>query len=124
MPENASEQDNHPVKPEQGDSSTNTSGLKGLFDHLTKGSQPAQISDEDLKKYTGKSKEEIMEWSKNRPGVAGNQAAGKLGMGPSMGIGGYETAHGVGGWGPSADEEPKFPPTAGKEVDMTSVDKE
>lgn len=61
-------------------------------------------------KYTGKTMAEIKAWSKDRPGVAGNQAAGKLSMGPASGFGGYETSKGYGGWGPSAEAELKFPP--------------
>ncbi len=47
-----------------------------------------QISDEDMVKYTGMTRAELHTWSKDRPGVAGNQPAGKLAMGPATGLGG------------------------------------
>jgi len=69
------------------------------------------ISDEDLIKYTGKTRAEIIEWGKTAPGVAGNQAAGKISMGPASGLGGFEAAQGYGGWGFDAEQKMKFPPT-------------
>lgn len=36
------------------------------------------ISDEELKKYTGKDREELREWAKNRGGVGGGQPAGAV----------------------------------------------
>ncbi|KAF5517599.1 hypothetical protein CGCA056_v010905 [Colletotrichum aenigma] len=68
------------------------------------------ISDEDLLKYTGKTREEINAWAKDRPGVAGNQAAGTLAAGPATGFGGMATSDGFGGWGTDAGSEPKYPP--------------
>ncbi|PFH56703.1 hypothetical protein XA68_16118 [Ophiocordyceps unilateralis] len=64
------------------------------------------ISDEDIKKYTGKTRDELMTWAENQPGVGKNQLAGKLALGP---------ASGLGGWGPDAeptgaDRGMKFPP--------------
>jgi hypothetical protein len=69
-----------------------------------------QISDADLAKYTGKTRAELKEWAKDRPGVGGNQPAGKLAMGPAVGLGGVATGEGYGGWGPSAEAPLKFPP--------------
>lgn len=68
------------------------------------------ISDEDMRKYTGMTRAELREWSQDRPGVAGNQPAGKLAMGPVSGLGGLATAEGYGGWGPGAGGKLKFPP--------------
>ncbi|KAL2129236.1 hypothetical protein VTI74DRAFT_8019 [Chaetomium olivicolor] len=82
--------------------------LGATFDAKT--GRNVQISDADLMKYTGMTREQLKEWSKDRPGVAGNQLAGKLAMGPTSGFGGYETSEGFGGWGPSAEGEQKFPP--------------
>jgi len=75
-----------------------------------------QISDADLLKYTGKTKDELQAWAKDRPGVAGNQPAGKLAMGPATGLGGMSAGEGYGGWGPSAEAKQKFPPKAQQEV--------
>ncbi|KAJ4391101.1 hypothetical protein N0V93_004716 [Gnomoniopsis smithogilvyi] len=68
------------------------------------------ISDEDLKKYTGKTKEELNEWSKDRPHVGGNRNAGSITAGPASGFGGMGAAGGLGGWGPGAKGDLKFPP--------------
>ncbi|KAK0734600.1 hypothetical protein B0T26DRAFT_634073 [Lasiosphaeria miniovina] len=81
-------------------------------------SKTGEISEEDVLKYTGKSKSQIMEWAKNEPGVAGNRAAGTLTMGETTGFGGLATAEGYGGWGPNSNAPLKFPPKqpAGKKV--------
>ncbi|KAK0645384.1 hypothetical protein B0T16DRAFT_411101 [Cercophora newfieldiana] len=73
-------------------------------------SKRREISPEDVLKYTGKTKEEINEWAKNAPGVAGNQPAGKLNMGAATGLGGMSAAEGYGGWGPNSNAPLKFPP--------------
>ncbi|KXX78614.1 hypothetical protein MMYC01_204487 [Madurella mycetomatis] len=70
-----------------------------------------EISEADVVKYTGKTKRQIDEWAKTRPGVAGNQAAGKLDMGPTTGLGGSVAGEGYGGWGPNANAPTKFPLT-------------
>ncbi len=36
------------------------------------------VSDEDVKKYTGKDRDELNEWARDRPGVGGNQGAGRV----------------------------------------------
>ena len=74
-----------------------------------------EISDEDLQKYLGKSKGEIMAWAENEPGVGKNQSAGKLSMGGASGLGGVAAADGYGGWGSSLgakdkDGGLKYPP--------------
>jgi hypothetical protein len=73
-------------------------------------SKRGEISAEDVLKYTGKTKEQINEWAKNEPGVAGNQAAGTLAMGGTTGLGGMSAAEGFGGWGPNSNAPLKFPP--------------
>jgi hypothetical protein len=95
--------------------------------HDAKTGRDVQIDEKELKKYTGMSKAQLDQWSKDRPGVGGNQAAGKLTVGPATGLGGYEVANGYGGWGPSAaDDQLKYPPqkTAEhrKEVDGENTD--
>lgn len=69
-----------------------------------------KITDEDLKKYTGMTKAELGEWSKDRPGVGGNKCAGDITNGPASGLGGSAAAGGFGGWGPGARGDLKFPP--------------
>ena len=76
----------------------------------SKASRSGDISDEDMLKYTGKTKSEVNDWAKSTPGVAGNQAAGKLAMGPTTGLGGAAVADGYGGWGPDSNAQPKYPP--------------
>ncbi|UNI15876.1 hypothetical protein JDV02_002363 [Purpureocillium takamizusanense] len=73
------------------------------------------LSDEDLQKYTGKTRAEFDAWKETTPGVGKNQLAGKLAVGPASGLGGAATAGGLGGWGPDAepndkDRGMKFPP--------------
>lgn len=58
-----------------------------------------RISDADLKKYTGKTREELNEWAKNRSGVAGNQGGGDMATGKATGSRGYQSSKGYGGWG-------------------------
>ncbi|ETI19590.1 hypothetical protein G647_09424 [Cladophialophora carrionii CBS 160.54] len=36
-------------------------------------------SDEDVMEYTGKGRDELNDWARDRPGVGGNQAAGRVG---------------------------------------------
>lgn len=83
-----------------------------------------QISDEDMKKYTGKTRDELNEWAKTAPDVAGNQMAGKIDNGPATGLGGAAAAGGYGGWGFEAGARAKYPPTQpkndGKAVDEDS----
>ncbi|KAH7368353.1 hypothetical protein B0T11DRAFT_296022 [Plectosphaerella cucumerina] len=73
-------------------------------------SKRGEISEEDLKKYTGMNKAELSDWSKDRPGVGKNQPAGKLDMGPGSGFAGMAAADGFGGWGQGANPKMKFPP--------------
>lgn len=77
------------------------------------------MSDEDLKKYTGMTKDELGEWSKDRPGVGPHKNAGDITTGPVSGFGGVAAAGGYGGWGPDARGDLKFPPQKqqGKTVD-------
>ncbi|KAK4209754.1 hypothetical protein QBC37DRAFT_351297 [Rhypophila decipiens] len=83
--------------------------------HDAKTGRNKTISDEELLKYTGKTKEQIVDWGKNAPGVAGNQLAGKLAMGGTTGLGGMAAGEGFGGWGTNAGREPKVGPD-GKEL--------
>lgn len=68
------------------------------------------ISDEELKKYTGKSREELSDWSKDRAHVGGNRNAGSITVGPASGWGGMSAAGGFGGWGFGAKGDLKYPP--------------
>jgi len=68
------------------------------------------ISDEDVKKYTGKTKEELAEWARVTPYVGGNRPAGTLAMGDVAALGGIEVGVGYGGWGPGVPGKLKFPP--------------
>ena len=58
---------------------------KGLYARFTDArmGRDKVISDEDLKKYTGKTRSELDEWSKTAPDVAGNRVSGTVtGQGP------------------------------------------
>ncbi|KAK2752020.1 hypothetical protein CKAH01_06306 [Colletotrichum kahawae] len=50
---------------------------KSLYQRMV-GSRAGEISEEDMRKYTGKSKEELKEWAKDRPDVGKNQAARRI----------------------------------------------
>lgn len=96
--------------------SANGTEKKSLYRryHDSKTGRDKSISDEDMLKYTGKTKAQVNEWAKTAPGVAGNQAAGKLDMGPTSGLGGVATADGYGGWGFDSNAPPKYPPNPPK----------
>ncbi|EHK27013.1 uncharacterized protein TRIVIDRAFT_215039 [Trichoderma virens Gv29-8] len=66
-------------------------------------------SDEDILKYTGKTRDELNAWAENQPGVGKNQAAGKLTVGASSGFAGAAAAGGLGGWGTEGTRKMKFP---------------
>lgn len=86
-------------------------------------SKRGEISEEDLKKYTGMNKAELADWAEHRPGVGKNQPAGKLDAGPGSGFAGAAAGDGFGGWGPGADPNMKFPPVkpqCGKEKALES----
>jgi hypothetical protein len=68
--------------------------------HKLETSGVEQISDEDLLRYTGKTRAELHEWARDRPGIAGDQAAGDSRMRKqATGLRGYQSAKGYGGWG-------------------------
>ena len=95
-----------------------------MFDKLKSkiGGGNKEISDEDLKKYTGMNKEQLGEWSQDRPNVAGNQLAGKINMGTSGGQG-IPNQFSYTGRGDTAASEMKFPPEqkkVQKDVDADS----
>ncbi|KAM0332283.1 hypothetical protein ACHAQA_002559 [Verticillium albo-atrum] len=69
-----------------------------------------EISEADVAKYTGMNKSQLSDWAQDRPGVGGNQAAGKISAGPASGVGGINAGEGFGGWGTDARGDLKFPP--------------
>ncbi|TWU72174.1 hypothetical protein ED733_000585 [Metarhizium rileyi] len=88
---------------------------KSLYQKYQDKKGPRPISDEDILRYTGKSRDELNSWADGQPGVGRNQLAGKLAMGNASGLGGVATAAGFGGWGPGAESQGpnrgmKFPP--------------
>ncbi|RCI12627.1 hypothetical protein L249_0739 [Ophiocordyceps polyrhachis-furcata BCC 54312] len=79
--------------------------------------QEQNITDDDIKKYTGKTRAELNAWADSQPGIGKNQLAGKMAMGPASGVG---AGMGCGGWGPGAepsgaDRGMKFPPKSATE---------
>lgn len=71
-----------PSSPQDSSSSTSPPAAKkpGWYARY-ESKKRGEISDEDLQKYLGKSKGEIMAWAENEPGVGKNQSAGKLSRG-------------------------------------------
>ncbi|KAF4966257.1 hypothetical protein FSARC_6056 [Fusarium sarcochroum] len=105
---------------------------KSLYRRFKDSKQSKPLSDEDILKYTGKTRDELNTWAETQPGVAGNQLAGRAAMGPTTGLGGMAMADGYGGWGPSAEPNDenrgmKFPPSKEvppvKEVEAAEVEK-
>lgn len=67
--------------PEQPEHKKSWLGQKyASFQSAKRGSGP---SDEDVLKYTGKDRDELNEWARDRPGVGGNQEPGQVGAGAS-----------------------------------------
>lgn len=56
---------------------------KPLYEHYIapRRASSGPIAGDELKKYTGMTMAEIMEWAKKRPGMMGNQPAGMLAVG-------------------------------------------
>ncbi|KAH7244184.1 pyridoxal phosphate-dependent transferase [Fusarium redolens] len=100
---------------------------KTLYERFQAGKKSVPLSDEDILKYTGKTRDELSTWADTQPGVGKNQLAGSVTAGPISGLGGVAMADGLGGWGPSAHPNDKnrgmkFPPTRGNEAkDTTEV---
>ncbi|KAM4066226.1 hypothetical protein HRG_000361 [Hirsutella rhossiliensis] len=88
---------------------------KSLYQRFQDKKRGPPLSDEDIKKYTGKSRDELNAWAEDQPGVGKNQLAGKLAVGGASGLAGAAAGAGFGGWGPDAepsgaDRGMKFPP--------------
>ncbi|EON95817.1 hypothetical protein UCRPA7_8690 [Phaeoacremonium minimum UCRPA7] len=97
---------------EEGANNTGEQPKKSLYRRYedAKSGRNNEISDEDMKKYTGKTRDELNTWAKTAPDVAGNQVAGKIDTGPASGLGGAAAAGGYGGWGYEAGARAKYPP--------------
>ncbi|KAI5457006.1 hypothetical protein BGZ63DRAFT_395236 [Mariannaea sp. PMI_226] len=103
------------------DSSTDKTPKKSLRERMRDQKRSKPLSDEDILRATGKSRDELQKWASQTPGVGSNQLAGKLAMGGASGLGGAAAAHGLGGWGPSAEPNDKnrgmkFPPKKEEDV--------
>lgn len=97
---------------------------KSLYQRYQEQKRGPGLSDEDIKKYTGMSRDELGGWADAQPGVGRNQLAGRA-AGPASGLGGVAAADGLGGWGPSTEPNDgkrgmKFPPEKPKtkEIDQ------
>lgn len=90
--------------------STEEGGKKSTYQKYQEKKRGPGPSDEDILKYTGKSRDELNTWAADRPNVAGNQVAGKIDMGAASGLGGAAAAGGYGGWGTEAGKGAKYPP--------------
>ncbi|PQK14271.1 hypothetical protein BB8028_0004g12010 [Beauveria bassiana] len=91
------------------------SDKKSLYQRYQDSKRGEPISDADLLKYAGKTRDEFDSWKDTQPGVGRNQLAGTLAMGNAAGLAGVATAGGYGGWGPGAapngpNRGMKFPP--------------
>ncbi|KAM0276113.1 hypothetical protein ACHAQH_007087 [Verticillium albo-atrum] len=90
------------------DKKDGTEPKKSLFQRFQVRKKGGEISDADVAKYTGMSKEQLSDWAKDRPGVGGHQAAGKISVGPASGLGGMGAGEGgVRGLGIGGERRPE-----------------
>ncbi|KAL7948748.1 hypothetical protein V8C42DRAFT_341793 [Trichoderma barbatum] len=101
------------------DSTDGHEGKKSLYRRYEDKKRGPGVTDEDIVKYTGKTRDELNAWAENEPGVGKNQAAGKLAVGAASGFVGAGAAGGVGGWGVEGTRKMKFPP---KQQPVKTVD--
>lgn len=94
--------DAHPAKEETKSKKEKKKSLYQRYQDAKTG-RNTQLSDEELLKYTGKTRSQIVEWGDRTPGVAGNQLAGGAAIGRTTGLGGLAMAEGYGGWGREGD---------------------
>ena len=110
-----------------GTASASENGKKSMYRRYQDAKGPRPINDDDILKYTGKTRSELHAWADTQPGVGKNQLAGSITVGPPSGLGGQAAAAGYGGWGPSAaprDENRgmKFPPQSEGAKDVKDVE--
>ncbi|KAL4725626.1 hypothetical protein ACLX1H_007775 [Fusarium chlamydosporum] len=99
---------------------------KSLYRRYKDSKAPVPLSDEDVLKYTGKTRDELKTWADSTPGVGKNQLAGRAMIGEASGLAGVAMADGYGGWGPSAEPNDanrgmKFPPSKADEAPVKEV---
>ncbi|KAM0352495.1 hypothetical protein ACHAPU_002163 [Fusarium lateritium] len=97
-------------------SNTEQDQNKSLYKRFKDSKKSVPLSDEDIQKYTGKTREQLNDWADTQPGVGKNQLAGRVTAGGTSGLSGVAMADGLGGWGWSAEPNDvnrgmKFPPT-------------
>ncbi|EGR45293.1 uncharacterized protein TRIREDRAFT_43129, partial [Trichoderma reesei QM6a] len=88
----------------------NTDKKKSLYRRYEDKKRGPGPTDEDILKYTGKTRDQLNAWAETQPGVGKNQAAGKISVGPASGFAGAGAAQGLGGWGAEGTRKMKFPP--------------
>ncbi|KAL7811654.1 hypothetical protein V8C26DRAFT_219919 [Trichoderma gracile] len=89
---------------------TNADKKKSLYRRYEDKKRGPGPTDEDILKYTGKTRDQLNAWAETQPGVGKNQAAGKISVGPASGFAGAGAAQGLGGWGAEGTRKMKFPP--------------
>ncbi|KAH6609805.1 hypothetical protein Trco_003151 [Trichoderma cornu-damae] len=101
-----------PESSDNNNTNTNTtsSDKKSLYRRYEDKKRGAGPTDEDILKYTGKTRDQLNAWAETQPGVGKNQAAGKLAVGAASGFAGSGAAGGLGGWGAEGTRKMKFPP--------------
>lgn len=95
---------------------------KSLYRRYEDAKKGPPLSDDDIQKHTGMTREQLTAWSQDRPGVAENRIVGDITAGPATGFGGMAAGGGFGGWGPGANGKAKFPPEKRKSVDDEDSD--
>ncbi|KAH6989154.1 hypothetical protein BKA56DRAFT_611438 [Ilyonectria sp. MPI-CAGE-AT-0026] len=80
--------------PASGDAAAEGNKKKSFFQRMQDQKKSKPLSDEDILKYTGKTRDELKTWSDTRPGVGKNQPSGKMAMGGASGLGSLAAADG------------------------------
>ncbi|KAH8688329.1 hypothetical protein BGZ61DRAFT_533114 [Ilyonectria robusta] len=80
--------------PASGDAAAEGNKKMSFFQRMQDQKKSKPLSDEDILKYTGKTRDELKTWSDTRPGVGKNQPSGKMAMGGASGLGGLAAADG------------------------------
>lgn len=88
----------------------NNGDKKSLYRRYEDKKRGPGLTDEDILKYTGKTRDELNKWAETQPGVGKNQAAGKISVGSASGFVGAGAGAGLGGWGAEGTRKMKFPP--------------
>ncbi|TFB02996.1 hypothetical protein CCMA1212_005452 [Trichoderma ghanense] len=110
---------NSSSSPSSSDSPNTTDKKKSVYRRYEDKKRGPGLTDEDILKHTGKTRDQLNAWAETQPGVGKNQPAGKISVGPASGFVGAGAGGGLGGWGAEGTRKMKFPP---EQAAVKSVD--